>query len=374
MALKRAGAPAPTATSDGTAPEIPDEIPRHGGNGRPWIRRHGLTYAPGDEATDTRRGRGEFYTRASSFGKPIEDTYKIGRARERRIVFGLSRHRELVTSAQAVAGQDERADRDELERLADKAVEYARGDVASTMGTAFHKLRERADAGEDLSYLPADLRAGLAAWDRLTARFRMVASETFVVNDNVKAAGTFDALFEVVEPVTIHRGGELLGALDVGDRIIGDLKSGRWGPKWFGPVYGCQGWIYATGEPYTHRRGRYGWPDGRAPRTDWAVIPYVPVDSPQDASLHWINLDAARLRIELVQSIHYGRRCEDLFVEHVEQLPAQVSVLGVVALLRAAGSEAELERIWRAHQSVWTEDCSRMARARLRELTADVPA
>jgi hypothetical protein len=351
MPLKRAGA-APRTIAE---PEVPDEIPRHGRNSRPWIRKPGLEW----EATDPQPGRGDYYARASGFAKCIEDTYRINRARERRIVHGMSRHRELVMRAAAVRSQDAREDKGELEAIADKACEFARGDAATTKGTAFHKLREQLDAGHDLSHLDPLTVAGLDAWTRLLSRFRIVASETFVVNDELKAAGTFDALLEVTEPIVIHRHGKVLGRPEPGEHIIGDLKSGQWGREWWGPTYAVQALIYATGQPYTHRGGRAPWPGGD-PSPRWAAIPHVPVDEPERAELCWVDLDAARLRLEVVEAIQWARRGDDLFIadepylaEHI--LPSDMARAGLLALINEAKTRAALRELWANPALPWDD-------------------
>lgn len=376
--LKRAGTPAPTATSS-----PPGAIPRHRGDLRPWIRQPGYS-AHVPTATERIRGEdvcvladpkqsrhGVYMTRASGFGDVLEDKYKIGRARERRIVFGLSRAPELVRAAQAVRGQDEPTDRGELERLADKAVEYARGNAAAMSGTAFHRLREQHDAGEDLSHLDALTRRGLDTWRRLLDPFEVMGSEQFVVNDTINAAGTYDALLELVRPVTIRdKNGAVRGRLEAGERVIGDLKSGRWGPSWFGPGYGVQAWTYALGVPYAHESGRGDWPDRVAPSTSWAVIPWVSLDDLDAARLVWIDLHRAGDLVALAQDIRAARKAEGLFCEDTAggPMPTSLAVSGVAQLLAQAADRGELERLWVAHQSVWTEALTRLAQARLAEL------
>jgi hypothetical protein len=384
----------------GELPAIPNDVPRHRGNRRPWIRNADDTGAPpavtrelhrdGEPMTvladprDSRRGR--YYGRASSYGKPLEDMRKIEQAQQRRIVFGLGRHPELVMRAQAVGSFD--GDRDELAAIAAKAQEFARGDAASTKGTAFHRLRERRDQGEDLSYLDPLTLQGLATWDRLLGPFEVVNSEQFVVNDELETAGTYDALLRLLRTMTIRhpKTGEVLGVLERGEAICADLKSGRWGPQYFGPTYGCQGLIYPTGQPYSHARGRYDW--AQAPSQRWAVIPYVSLDRLDAAGLHWIDLDRARLAVEAVARVKAARSDKMMFIAHQEEpMPADLAAAGeryrvkhapvtvsdvesdcLFDEIEEADGQVALSRLWAAHADIWTDEHTAAGKARLAQL------
>jgi len=89
---------------------------------------------------------------------------------------------------------------------------------AANLGTLLHKLTETVDGGGGL---PADtsevLADDVAAYQAALERYNLVPveAETFVVNDEVKAAGTFDRIFEWTKP-----DGTTL-------RVCGDLKTGR---------------------------------------------------------------------------------------------------------------------------------------------------
>jgi hypothetical protein len=383
-------------------PAIPTEIPRHRGEGhRPWIRKPDDMGPPPPVTVEVdRRGeritvlanpkdgpRGRYYGRASSFGKPLEDKRKIEQADQRRIAYAFGRHPELVAQAQAVKSYED--DRDELQAIAAKAVEYGKGAVASTRGTAFHRLRERRDQGEDLSYLDPLTLQGLATWERLLAPFEVVNSEQFVVNDELEAAGTYDALLRLVRTLTIRhpKTGEVLGVLERGEAVCGDLKSGRWGPDWFGPTYLCQGLIYPTGQPYSHERGRYDW--AVTPSQRWAVIPYVSLDRLDDAGLHWIDLDRARRAVAAVQEVKAIRADKLAFIAHSEEpMPADLRAAGeravdgqlvealvgsfdraeLLGLISQAKSRDELNALWAQHQAVWTDEHTAWGNAVLRNL------
>ncbi len=378
----------------GELPAIPTDIPRHKGNRRPWIRNADDTgpapavtrelYRDGEPMTvladpqDSKRGR--YVGRASSFGKPLEDMRKIEDADKRRIAFAFGRHPELVMRSQAVGSYD--GDRAELEAIARKAVEYAKGDAASTKGTAFHRLRERRDQGEDLSYLDPLTLEGLATWERLLTPFELIGSEQFVVNDELESAGTYDALLKAVRTITIRhpKTREVLGQVEAGEAVVGDLKSGKWGPEWFGPTYGCQALVYAGARPYTHVLGRYDW--AQAPSQRWAVIPYVSLDRLDAAGLHWIDLDRARLAVEAVARVKAARADKMMFIAHQDEpMPVDLAAAGQRAVspgirawaelfeaIDSAPDKVVLSRLWAAHADVWTDEHTAAGRARLAQL------
>lgn len=377
-------------------PDVPTEIPRHRGDKRPWIRNVDDAGPPPDVVRATHRDgsmitvlanpkdgpRGRYHTRASSYGSLLDDKYKIQRAQQRRIVWAMGRHSELVMRAQAVKDMDDRGERDELEAIADKANEYGKGDTAATRGTAFHRLRERRDQGEDLSYLdPLTLR-GLDVWTELLTPFELIGSEQFVVNDKLQAAGTYDALLQAQRTITIRhpKTGQVLGAVERGESVVGDLKSGKWGPEWFGVTYSCQAWVYASGCPYSHAGGWGLWPGEERPSQRWAVIPYVSLDRLDDAGLHWIDLERARKACELVAQVKAVRADPLKFVAHQDEpMPVDLAAAGqravadeylaaLLDLVASSDSRGELERLWSQFAQSWTPECTAAAQARLAQL------
>jgi hypothetical protein len=299
---------------DDFAPEVPDSIPRHGDPRKayPKIRRI-------DDPTQF-----AWYQRASKLGKPIESAYLLDRAERRQVAYGMGRRPDLVMEAAALADLEEPGNKRVAERIADDAIVAAGGGQAARKGTAFHKLRERRDAGEDLSHLGPEALAALDAWSAIADRFTWHGSEQFVVCDRWQAAGTYDALWSPRWPMTAPDGTRVLP----GERLIVDLKSGAWGRDMWGAGYLAQLAVYANGVPYVHvddaaaegrlaqgfdpafepDNGRRSWPDGFEPRQDWALIPHVPVDSPEDAELVWVDLRIGARMAEHAATIMADRK------------------------------------------------------------------
>lgn len=364
-------------------PEVPDDVPRHGNpnDGRPRIRH-------ADDPTKL-----SFYWRASSYGKQMEDHYLIHRAEKRKIVWAMARYESLQMESQAVEHLDEPADADEhtlkrwkagkreLESIAEDAIKAAGGREASAKGTALHKLRERRDNGEDLAFVGPKTYAALDAWSRMADRFTWHGSEQFVVFDRWQVAGTYDALWSPRGIMHAPDGTRITPD----DRLTVDLKSGAWTIDNKRITYGVQLVPYAHGVPYRHVgdeeaaagvSGRYEWADGIAPRTDWALIPHVPISSPEDAGLIWVNLRRGYALGEGARLIKEAQKIDDLFY------PAELPVIDPTArtehelmrLIRDARTGEECDALWQRNQAVWTDACTAKVIARLAAIEEETRA
>jgi hypothetical protein len=370
-------------------PEIPADIPRHGRDGRPWVRFPGVDHDPGDDHSATRkRGRGTFYSRASSYGQPVEDWWAVHDSRLQRVVYGMGRRPELFARAQVL--QSWETDRDKIRAIAEEAIVAGGGLEAANRGTVFHELNEqRIAGGHDHSRLAEDMAQGLDVLARLLEPFDVLDTETFVVWDEYKIAGSYDMRLRLRRALRIEQVAKdgtvtLLAELEPGEVVVADLKSGK-DRKYHGPTYGVQQLPYACGTPYTHLEGRKLWPAGEAPRTDWALIPHVSPLDPETAGLYWVNLEAARKRLALVELIREARKVDDLFIPHVEQVqePAQLrevlpevvrdlSRLAHAAVLEAielAEDQAAINELWAKHEHEWRDEWTAAVHARLAQLS-----
>lgn len=338
--------------------DFPDEIPRD-----QW--RRPLIAPPGRRGVDCARDELTGYTRASGLGACLENETGLVKWKLNMTVFGMSRRVDLQDAATAVATCTEPADKKRLGEIAEQAREAAASSAGATRGTALHLLSERADAGEDLSYLPQRLQDAVAAWRRLMGAFDIIATETFVVNDELEAAGTFDRLAAPRGWMTAPDG----TVIGPDDALILDLKSGK-DPKHFGPKYTVQQAIYAGGVRYSHADGRQGWseligPDQR-PHQGWALIPHVPVDAPERAGLFWVDLAEGRELAQLARAVKRAQSSKGL---PPAALPSPEAPRGaLVPLIAAALSRDELVELYRANLAVWTPDLDAQVRARLAEL------
>lgn len=156
------------------------------------------------------------YVRASTMAKALDDTSNLASWKVRVAAVGLARRADLRTRLAAViaahqdpVGGDGKRD---LNKLLEEAAEAGGASVAASTGTALHSLTEAVDAGID----PADLLVDEHTADRLrqyrdaTKDLEVLRVETFVVNDEVCAAGTFDRLVRLPD----------------GRVVVADLKTG----------------------------------------------------------------------------------------------------------------------------------------------------
>lgn len=381
--------------------EVPDTIPRDRWD-RPLIM-------PLDG------GKPMAYTRASTLGKAIEDTYHLSKWLQRSVAFGLSRRPDLVALVAAVK-TNEGEDRQPLDELCEKAHEAAKGDQGANVGTALHKLSERRDAGEDLSYLAPILLLALDSYSQWMRYFRILASETFVVCDPLLTAGSFDRVVELLVDLEFHH--RKLGqvALPAGTVLVVDLKTGKAeSAKYWGPAYGVQQTVYACGQPYQHGVGRIPWEEilnGRTPSTDWALLLHVPGDSPKDAGLVVVDLNEGAAMADLCLEVRAARKNKALLSEAypVEGRPAVTATAEVVegegqalvfqgaaedqdgVVLEAeivdiqvspgmlldwiaeAPDEDRLTELWERFSDSWNDEHSEAARSRLHDLYSDAPA
>lgn len=350
--------------------EVPANVPRHKGNGRPKIRHL-------DDPTQM-----SYWVRASSFAERVDDMFRLDRRNERLVARGMAISPDLCELAGALAGLDTREDKEELTRIAGLAKTAAGGDVAANRGTALHKLAERRNRGEDLAFVPPRLWAALEAYTQLMEPFDVLAGEVFVVNDQLKAAGSFDAVlrlksgYELVAPdFTVFGDGTPLGA---------DLKSGSQVSHMGVLERAVQQVVYFRGgQPYEHvsdeqaaagDNGRRGW-GAWTPSQHWSLIIHVPLDSPEDAALWWVDLEKAGRIANVVAELWEARKTEGLIIPaEAPTKAARPSVDELRRLLavriRDVSELAELDALWTAHHQVWTDEHTDLARAKAAELSA----
>lgn len=251
------------------------------------------------------------YRRASKYGGIIEDEYGLAQWGKRSVLFGVSRAHHLYVAAQAVPAQTGRESVAKLQDLADRALIIAGADAGAITGTALHKLSERRDRGEDLSHLDPFTMAALDAYAALLAPFEVLATELFVVCDELGSAGTLDRILRLRFPI-VWPDGEVWPA---GKIVTEDTKTGKVSSaKYWGPGYTCQQWVYLTGVPYAPgvtvltdpgkrsvgnvarvldqpgSHGRLSWPDVGVPAAPTGMlILHVPATDPGAA--RWERVD-----------------------------------------------------------------------------------
>lgn len=297
-----------------TRVEIPGDIPR-GRGGRPKVRR---LLSDGREDPTTLVD----YTRASKLGETLEDHYAIHAREVRMVVHTMGHDPGLRARAQSVPthgpdrdNPDHQRDRRTLREIHETALVVCRANTGADRGTALHALTEQYDQGRYLDGLDDDLAIGLARYAELIAGFEVVASETAVICDELEAMGSFDRVVTPRWPMDGPNG----TVFEPGDRIVLDVKTNA-EAKYFGPQYAVQQAVYAHGRPYSHEAGRMDWCDVvtseslRSPRTDWSLILHIPIETPEDAGLWWVDLEAGMELARLAALARKVRRRAGMFL------------------------------------------------------------
>lgn len=158
------------------------------------------------------------YGRPSSFGKKLEDTYGLEMWQRRMVTVGLARTPSLVARAATIPGDPKawtKAQKDELNAIADEAQVSAKANQAADIGTSLHKMKELVDLGHDVSHLPEPYASDIAAYRAGMAAHGFIVKPEYVecrmVCDELKLAGTCDNILE--------RGGHAIADLKTGASI-----------------------------------------------------------------------------------------------------------------------------------------------------------
>lgn len=160
-------------------------------------------------------GEPRAYTRVSKLAKALDDQHMLMLWQQRKVLEGVIRRPDLLTRGAGVIAKGD-PDTDQptkkaLNAICGEAREAAGANKGSSAGTGFHDLTEAIDRGNEPLYVPDSDRARLNAYRYAMADYIPLDIETFVVNDRVRAAGTFDRLLLCPD----------------GKVRVGDLKSGK---------------------------------------------------------------------------------------------------------------------------------------------------
>lgn len=233
---------------------------------------------------DDDKGKTKAHTRITNFAKKLEDEYGLTKWKLRSVLLGAAQRSDILVAA--LAAND---DTKELDKLADAAIEAAKGNVKRETGSALHKLCERADAGEILD-LPEPWRTDVAAY--------------------LRCLDELNAVIEYIEEVVVCPKLNLAGRLD---RIIGiddtsyimDIKTGKdlsfsWNAIAIQlALYAGAATIYDPVKK-THRP---------MPKVDQGKALVLHLQSGENACTpYWVNLEAGRAGIAMVRDLMAWRK------------------------------------------------------------------
>lgn len=157
------------------------------------------------------------YTRTSGYGKVLDDLNGLMGWKCRMTALGLVERPDLLARVQEFKDDPLLVNSPKFKALVEECLEAGGASVKSKRGTAVHKLTEFIDQGLSVEGAPEDQLRDLNAYllETMLAGINDVSIETFVVCDELRAAGTFDRLLEVPKPCPV------CGKT----RYIGDLKT-----------------------------------------------------------------------------------------------------------------------------------------------------
>lgn len=176
------------------------------------------------------------YTRVSTLAKVLDDKSALTKWLQRQVVIGMGARPDLVGLAQAFKTDDKK-----LNDIVETAMTAAESERAANIGTTLHAFSEQVDDGIDISKIPTEFQADMAAYREAMKPLKILAKEAFVVTDEVEAAGTFDRLVQLPD----------------GRIVVADLKTGRHEPKYPHSAT-TQIAVYSRGHLYDPERGRIG--------------------------------------------------------------------------------------------------------------------
>ena len=239
-------------------------------NGRYWIPK------PEDPS---KKG---YYTRVTTWAKHISDTYRLSLWQQRMAVAGICMDDGLRAEASTM---DVTADRKEFDALVEAAKRRADTKSRDRVGTALHRFTEKIDAGEiTLETVPATWRPDVAAYFQATTDLGLepythegrLMSEVTVYEPVYEIVGTLDRIMRVTRPLVIKMMDGRRIALEPGDLLIFDLKTGAKALEYGGQEISIQLSCYANATLIFDKKTRTYSPMPEGVRTDVALALHLP--------------------------------------------------------------------------------------------------
>lgn len=155
------------------------------------------------------------YTRVSSMVGYIKSSYGLNTWQKRLIVRGMGQREDLAAMASALPAYTGNKEFDanvkaQLDEIMEAALETAAAYEGANWGTAIHAFTDPHPSGP----VPERMRKDVASYEQVIEKTGIVcyATEVFVVNHELRCAGTLDGLYA-------------LPALNAG--MVGDKKTGK---------------------------------------------------------------------------------------------------------------------------------------------------
>ena len=245
-------------------------------------------------------GKGERYSRPSSFADPLDDKSALTNWRIDRGCLGVAGDRALQARWCAL-DLDDKGQNKEKTKLRDDSISAGRGAQAADIGTALHAMSVRWEQDEKFSP-PEPYLSSLIAYNEAMNELGLVSErfEFHTVNVEYRCAGTADRLYRLTKDLiapddTVIRIGEL---------VIGDLKTGG-KMEYSMPAYAVQSFLYAGGQFYNVVTDEFE--PTPVINQKWALIVHMPVDEGICEFL-WCDLEVGGFGAYIVQQVKLWRK------------------------------------------------------------------
>jgi hypothetical protein len=135
------------------------------------------------------------YRRCTTFIDVLADRSALERWKQRKTAIGLAARKDLLLRVQT-----SKNDNKTLDKVCEWALQAAGSDSSANIGTAIHELTEQIDRGETPE-IPEAFAPDIKAYLQAMKAFEVRDIEVFVVNDDLRVAGTFDRIVLELEPL-----------------------------------------------------------------------------------------------------------------------------------------------------------------------------
>jgi len=246
-------------------------------------------------------GKGERYSRPSSFADPLDDKSALTNWRIDRGCIGVARDRALQARWCAI-DPDDKGQAKEKEKLRQDSISSGRGAEAADIGTALHAMSVRWE-NEDTFSPPEPYLSSLMAYEAAMHRLglRSERFEFHVVNVEHRCAGTADRLYLLTMPLVTPSG----VVLEAGTRVVGDLKTG--GKFEFSmPSYAVQMALYAGGQFYNVVTDEFE--ETPTINQEWGLVVHMPANNPGECEFLWCDLEVGRYGAYIVDQVKLWRK------------------------------------------------------------------
>lgn len=185
--------------------------------GRPYVSNDGgpLKFVKGKSTPVNAEG----YTRVSTLAGTLDDKSGILEWSAANAMIGMIKDPSIAAQVGSLASKYDNPwyvpeGKKAIKPLIKRAQEVGGSDRASGLGTSYHEFTEVIDEGRWPEYAPSEMVPWLHAYREAMEGYECLGMEVFVVNDELKVAGSFDRVLRTPD----------------GRVVVSDTKSGRSDP------------------------------------------------------------------------------------------------------------------------------------------------